>query len=77
MPVKFDKYYKVLSNGQLLNVKKTPRALTPGITSAIRRPLLVMLGVGKYNIKEIRSASGVPIHLYHYPEWKNRVEPTY
>ena len=77
--VRFDKEYKVLSNGAKLREKdnkdgtvtwhykmKNPHA-----------PYLVMLAIGKYDIKESRSASGVPMRMYYYPEWKERVEPTY
>jgi aminopeptidase N len=79
MLVKFDKDYKVLSNGQLLNVKKNTDGTNTWhyLISHPQAPYLIMLGIGKYNIKDIRSVSGVPIHLYYYPEWKNRVEPTY
>jgi len=79
MIVHFDKDYSVLSNGRL--VEKTSEAR--GMTTwhyAMSHPMadyLIMLGVGKYAIKETRSASGVPMHLYYYPEWKDRVEPTY
>jgi aminopeptidase N len=36
-----------------------------------------MLGIGKYEIKETKSKSGVPLRQYYYPEWKDRVEFTY
>jgi len=38
---------------------------------------LVMLGIGKYDIKETRSASGVPLRQWYYPEWKDRYDYTY
>ena len=38
---------------------------------------LLMLGIGKYDILESKSSSGVPLKLYYYPEWKNRVDLTY
>lgn len=79
MIVRFNKDYKVLSNGAKLKEKdnkdgtvtwhykmKNPHA-----------PYLVMLGIGKYDIKESKSGSGVPMHMYYYPETKDRVEATY
>ncbi len=77
--VHFDKDYQVLSNGRL--VGKTPGA--DGTITwhyAMSHPMadyLIMLGIGKYGIKETHSASGVPMRLYYYPEWKDRVETTY
>ena len=75
----FDKDYEVLSNGKLVD-KKINTDGTQSWHYAISHPhapYLVMLGIGKYAIKETHSVSGVPLHLYYYPEWKDRVEPTY
>ena len=38
---------------------------------------LVMLGIGEYGVERRRSASGVPLSLYYYPDLQDRVEPTY
>jgi aminopeptidase N len=79
MIVHFDKDYEVLSNGRLVEKKSEAGGMTTW-HYAMSHPMadyLIMLGVGKYAIKETRSASGVPMHLYYYPEWKERVEPTY
>lgn len=77
--VTFNKEYKVLSNGNLVSKKEnTDNTITWHYAiSHPHSPYLVMLGIGKYDIKETQSASGIPLHLYYYPEWKNRVEPTY
>ena len=40
-------------------------------------PYLIMIGIGKYDIKETKSVSGLPMHLWYYPDWKDRVESTY
>ncbi|MFI5148691.1 MAG: M1 family metallopeptidase [Bacteroidia bacterium] len=77
--VTFNKDYQVLSNGTRLSVTDNPdqtrtwhyRMQHP------HSPYLIMLAIGKYEIKETQSASGVPMHLYYYPEWKDRVETTY
>jgi len=77
--VKFDKDYKVLSNGKFLGTKDNKDG-TLTWHYAMTHPhssYLVMLGIGKYDIKETKSKSGVPMHLYYYPEWKDRVETTY
>ena len=77
--VKFDKNYKVLSNG----VKLTEKDNKDGTKTwhyKMNHPhqtYLVMLGIGKYEIKESKSKSGVPMYSWYYPEWKNRVEWTY
>jgi aminopeptidase N len=79
MLVTFEKGYKVLSNGKLLNVKSNPDGTDTWhyLISHPQAPYLIMLGIGKYDIKETHSASGVPLHLYFYPGWDNRVAPTF
>jgi aminopeptidase N len=77
--VKFDKAYKVLSNGAKLEEKeqKDGTILWHYKMTHPHASYLVMLGIGKYEIKETRSASGVPLHQWYYPEWKDRYEYTY
>jgi aminopeptidase N len=77
--VNFDKEYKVLSNGAKLSEKENKDGTRTWHykMSKPHAPYLVMLGIGKYDIKETKSKSGVPMHLYYYPEWKDRVETTY
>lgn len=77
--VHFDKDYQVLSNGRLVDKKQNADG-TMTWHYTMSHPMadyLIMLGVGKYDIRETHSASGVPLHLYYYPEWKDRVDPTY
>src|ERR1035437_4931667 len=77
--VRFDKEYKVLSNGKWLGTKDNKDG-TLSWHYAMSHPhahYLIMLAIGKYDIKETHSKSGVPMHLYYYPEWKDRVESTY
>jgi len=77
--VNFNSEYKVLSNGRKLAEKINADGTTtwrykmdhPHTT------YLLMLGIGKYDILETKSLSGVPMQLYYYPEWKNRVDLTY
>ncbi|MDX2188948.1 MAG: M1 family metallopeptidase [Bacteroidota bacterium] len=77
--VTFDKKYKVLSNGAKLSEKEN----SDGTKTWKYRmqmphaPYLIMIGIGEYEIKEIKSKSGVPIRLYYYPEHKDRVDVIY
>jgi aminopeptidase N len=77
--ISFDKDYKVLSNGTKLSEKinKDGTKTWHYKMTHPHAPYLTMLGIGKYDIKEVKSTSGVPEHLYYYPEWKDRVETTY
>lgn len=77
--VKFNKEYKILSNGTKLPVKDNKDG-TLTWHYKMQHPhasYLVMLGIGKYDIKESKSKSGVPLYMWYYPEWKDRVELTY
>ena len=77
--VTFDKEYKVLSNGTKLSEKDNKDG-TKTWHYTMTHPhasYLIMLGIGKYDIDERKSKSGVPLHLYYYPEWKDRVAITY
>jgi aminopeptidase N len=77
--VTFDKEYKVLSNGTKLEERENKDGTKTWHYKMMHphAPYLVMLGIGKYDIKETHSKSGVPMHLYYYPDWKDRVEATY
>ncbi len=77
--VKFNKDYKVLSNGVKVEEKeqKDGTKIWHYKMSHPHSSYLVMLGIGKYEIKETKSKSGVPLRQWYYPEWKDRVEYTY
>jgi aminopeptidase N len=79
MIVNFDKQYKVLSNGLKISEKENKDGSRTWHYKLDKpyAPYLVMLGIGMYEIKDTKSKSGVPMHLYYYPEWKDRVEATY
>ncbi|MBI4930479.1 MAG: M1 family metallopeptidase [Bacteroidetes bacterium] len=79
MFVIFDTAYKVLSNGKMID-KKTNKNGTYTWHYKMSHPhasYLIMLGIGKYEIDKRFSKSGVPVNLYYYPEWKDRVQNTY
>jgi aminopeptidase N len=79
MIVTFGKQYKVLSNGNKISEKENKDGTKTWKYQLNKpyAPYLIMLGIGMYEIKETKSKSGVPMHLYYYPEWKDRVETTY
>lgn len=75
----FDKNYQVLSNGKLLS-KKENNDGTITWHYAMSKPhagYLLMLGIGKYAVATAKSKSGVPLQYWYYPEFKDRLEPTY
>ncbi len=75
----FDSNYVVLSNG----TRGTTTVNSDGTKTwhySMTKPhasYLLMLAIGEYTITNRRSASGVPLHLYSYPEHPERIEPTY
>ena len=79
MVVTFDSNYKVLSNGTKLKSKENKDGTTTWHYKMQHphAPYLVMLGVGKYGIKESKSKSGVPMYFWYYPELEHHVEWMY
>lgn len=77
--ITMDEAYRVLSNGELKKEKK----LKDGMKLwhyEMEKPhatYLIMLGIGDYKVKETKSPSGVPMEFWYYPDWEDRVEPTY
>lgn len=75
----FDSSYKVLSNGTHLGAALNADG-TKTWHYTMTRPhasYLLMLAIGHYNITERISKSGVKQRLYSYPEYPERIEPTY
>jgi aminopeptidase N len=77
--VTFDSKYKVLSNGTQVSRKdnKNGSYTWHYRMSHPHATYLIMLGIGDYKIKEMKSASGIPLNLYYYPDWEDRVPTTY
>jgi aminopeptidase N len=76
--LRFHKDYSVLSNGSLLAKSNVENDIVWHYRmSKPHAPYLIMVGIGKYLIDERLTAGGVPLRLYYYPEFKNRVETTY
>lgn len=77
--VKFDKAFRVLSNGVkvLEKEQKDGSKIWHYKMSKPHASYLVMLGIGRYDVKETKSKSGVPMRQWYYPEWKDRYDFTY
>jgi len=77
--IEFDEGYEVLSNGELLKKKSLGKGKVQW-HYRISKPhptYLIMIGIGKYAIEEKKSASGVPMQFYYYPDQPEQLEPTY
>ena len=77
--VTFDKNYKVLSNGSLINKTENKDGTTTW-NYKMSKPhagYLLMLAIGKYSVYSSKSSGSVPLNYYYYPEFANRMEPTY
>jgi aminopeptidase N len=79
MKVSFPSDYYVLSNGQLQSrsVQKGGNVQWHYKMPAAHSTYLIMLGIGNYKVKELRSTSGVPLQLLYYPDHEDRVETAY
>lgn len=77
--VDFESGYEVLSNGELLKKKKASEGhqLWHYKISKPHPSYLIMLGIGKYAVDRKKSASGVPLEFYYYPDQPEQLEPTY
>ena len=77
--ITFDKNYRVISNGKKISEREN-RDGTKTWFYAMNKPhssYLLMLAIGDYEVKNIKSKSGVPIQLWYYPDQADRVGPTY
>ena len=76
--IDFEKGYEVLSNGELLKKKEVGDKMRWHYKISKPHPTyLIMIGIGDYAIKEKKSASGVPMQFYYYPDQPEQLEPTY
>lgn len=78
LSITFDKEYEVASNGRLLGVYEEDGLKTWQFD--MQHPMssyLLAFAIGKYQKKEIQSASGIPIQLYYKAKDSSKVEPTY
>lgn len=76
--VTFDPKYKVLSNGLKLSDKERNGMKTWHYKmTKPHASYLLMLGIGDYAIKTVKTKAGVPVHLWYYPDWEDRFDATY
>ncbi|MCM5664094.1 M1 family metallopeptidase [Galbibacter mesophilus] len=70
--------YEVIANGEL---KSKNNINTQTVWEFdMKQPMssyLVAFAVGKYAVKEEKSATGIDLKMYYYPQNENLVEPTY
>ncbi len=79
LKVTFHQDYRVLSNGVLVEEKKLSgnNKLWHYKMEQPHPPYLIMLGIGKYDVKTYKTKSGITLDKWYYPEFPERVEPTY
>ncbi len=77
--IHFDSRYKVISNGLLISKKDHSDGTTTWSYKMNKPhlPYLVMIAIGDYKVKQVQSKSGVPVNLFYYPEWEDRMNATY
>lgn len=78
LDITFDKNYKVISNGLLKNKLENGNSCV--WQYRMENPMssyLLMLAIGKYEEKEIKSKSGIPLEYYIENKDASRFEPTY
>lgn len=77
MIISFDSAYKVLSNGELLNVKEKKGNKTWHYKLSKPHPgYLMMLAIDKFAVKKTKTKSGTPVQFWYYPEHPEKLEPT-
>ncbi len=77
--ISFDSSYQVLSNGNLVSTRINSDG-TKTWHYAMTQPhvsYLIMIAIGKYAVEHRMTKRGIPLHLYYYPEYPQRVQPTY
>ncbi len=77
--IQFESEYEVLSNGAFIKKQKNKDNTTTWHykMSKPHAGYLLMIAIGKYGIAKAKSKRGVPLNYYYYPEFADRMEPTY
>ncbi|AXB59077.1 M1 family metallopeptidase [Flavobacterium fluviale] len=76
--ISYDASYQVVSNGVIK--QKTPNGNLIHWQYQMEKPMssyLLMLAVGKFDKKEFKSKSKIPLEYYYEPKDADRIEPTY
>ena len=78
MIITMAKPYRVLSNGvKLSQTENGNNQIWHYRMNKPHAPYLIMLGIGEYEIDTRKTAAGLNVDLWYYPDWKNRVASTY
>jgi len=78
LDVNFNKNFQVISNGVLEN--KIVNSNTVDWNYRMKKPMssyLLMLAIGKFEVQNEKSNSGIPLHFYIENEDISKLEPTY
>lgn len=78
LDVNFDKNFQVISNGILENKKVNSNTID--WQYRMQKPMssyLLMLAIGKFEVQNYKSKSGISLHFYIESEDVSKVEPTY
>jgi aminopeptidase N len=78
--ITFNQDYQVISNGLLTKKVENKQQKTITWNYAMSKPhagYLLMLAIGKYAVHQTKSMNGVPLQYWYYPEFADRMEPTY
>lgn len=77
--ITFDARYQVVSNGKKIS-EKANKDGTRTWHYRLSNPhssYLLMIAIGDYAVKTLKTRRGVPVNLYYYPEEAHHVTPTY
>ena len=79
MYFKFDKKYKIFSNGVRVGVKNSPNNTKIWNYRMYKdHPFFsTALVIGDYNFKSLKTKNGLPIELWYYPDQEDHFESTY
>lgn len=77
--ITFNKKYKVISNGVLVEQKDLKNNLTEYHFKMNKphAPYLIMLAIGDYKIKKFKSKNGIEINAYYYPDLEYTADTTF
>jgi len=78
LTITFPRDFEVMANGRFKDVKENGRLKTWSFD--MEKPMssyLLAITAGKFQKTESKSASGIPLRLYYYPDAASEVEPTY
>ena len=78
--IRFNRKYPVISNGNLIKKTLNSDSVTQTWTYEMTKPhalYLLMIAAGDYRVKKLKSASGIILEQYYYPEFEKHFDATY